>query len=94
MNSSLVTYNIPFQLRRAGLFNSNNTTKPNYSNQRISKTGWLEQKEHSDVEKLYQRIGDITGLSMISAESLQVNNYGIGGHYEPHYDYDIGEFKG
>lgn len=29
----------------------------------------------------------MTGLNMKAAESLQVVNYGIGGHYEPHTDY-------
>ena len=26
-------------------------------------------------------------LNLTSAEELQVQNYGIGGHYEPHFDY-------
>ena len=34
-----------------------------------------------------RRVGDITGLDMTTAEDLQVVNYGIGGHYEPHFDY-------
>uniref|UniRef100_A0A8C1S1Z1 procollagen-proline 4-dioxygenase n=1 Tax=Cyprinus carpio TaxID=7962 RepID=A0A8C1S1Z1_CYPCA len=33
-----------------------------------------------------QRIADATGLSMETAEPLHVQNYGIGGRYEPHYD--------
>lgn len=34
-----------------------------------------------------RRVEDITGLDMKTAEELQVCNYGIGGHYEPHLDY-------
>ncbi|XP_039550752.1 prolyl 4-hydroxylase subunit alpha-1-like [Pimephales promelas] len=33
-----------------------------------------------------QMIGDATGLSMETAEPLLVQNYGIGGRYEPHLD--------
>ena len=32
-------------------------------------------------------MGQLTGLDMDTAEDLQVVNYGIGGHYEPHFDY-------
>ena len=39
------------------------------------------------VETVNRRIEAITGLSMTTAEQLQVVNYGIGGHYEPHFDY-------
>uniref|UniRef100_A0A4W5MYB7 procollagen-proline 4-dioxygenase n=1 Tax=Hucho hucho TaxID=62062 RepID=A0A4W5MYB7_9TELE len=34
-----------------------------------------------------QRIEDITGLNVKTAEELQVANYGVGGQYEPHFDF-------
>jgi len=54
---------------------------------RISKTAWLRRTEHENVERIYRRVGDVTGLSMTTSEELQVSNYGIGGHYEPHFDF-------
>jgi prolyl 4-hydroxylase len=54
---------------------------------RISKTAWLRREEDEIIEKIYQRVGDLSGLNMETSEELQVSNYGIGGHYEPHFDY-------
>lgn len=39
------------------------------------------------VRRINKRIEWATRLDMAAAEQLQVNNYGIGGHYEPHYDW-------
>ncbi|GAA6225790.1 prolyl 4-hydroxylase subunit alpha-3 [Lates japonicus] len=56
---------------------------------RISKSAWLKDSAHSIVGKLDQRISMLTGLNVQHpyGEYLQVVNYGIGGHYEPHFDH-------
>ncbi|XP_060929655.1 prolyl 4-hydroxylase subunit alpha-3 [Limanda limanda] len=56
---------------------------------RISKSAWLKNSAHSTIGKLDQRISMITGLNVQHpySEYLQVVNYGIGGHYEPHFDH-------
>lgn len=54
---------------------------------RISKSSWLRDTESDVVARISRRVTDMTGLDMDSAEELQVVNYGIGGHYEPHYDF-------
>ena len=54
---------------------------------RISKSAWLKDFEHKHVSDVIQRIKYMTGLTMETAEELQVGNYGIGGHYEPHFDF-------
>ena len=47
----------------------------------------MKRAEDSNIERIYQRVGDVTGLSMTTSEELQVSNYGMGGHYEPHFDF-------
>ncbi|XP_023143935.1 prolyl 4-hydroxylase subunit alpha-3 [Amphiprion ocellaris] len=56
---------------------------------RISKSAWLKGSSFSIVGKLDQRISMLTGLDVKHpyGEYLQVVNYGIGGHYEPHFDH-------
>ncbi|XP_029681400.1 prolyl 4-hydroxylase subunit alpha-1-like isoform X2 [Takifugu rubripes] len=54
---------------------------------RVSKSAWLGAFEHPVVDRINQRIEDITGLDVSTAEDLQVANYGVGGQYEPHYDF-------
>ncbi|XP_062859273.1 prolyl 4-hydroxylase subunit alpha-1a isoform X2 [Trichomycterus rosablanca] len=54
---------------------------------RISKSAWLAAYEHPVVDRINQRIEDLTGLDVSTAEELQVSNYGVGGQYEPHFDF-------
>ncbi|XP_068597900.1 prolyl 4-hydroxylase subunit alpha-1-like isoform X2 [Brachionichthys hirsutus] len=54
---------------------------------RISKSAWLTAYEHPNIEKINQRIEDLSGLEVDTAEELQVANYGVGGQYEPHFDF-------
>uniref|UniRef100_A0A1A9WN35 procollagen-proline 4-dioxygenase n=1 Tax=Glossina brevipalpis TaxID=37001 RepID=A0A1A9WN35_9MUSC len=56
-------------------------------NYRISKNAWLPYDSHSYLIGMLRDIHDITGLDMTYSEQLQVANYGLGGHYEPHFDF-------
>nr|CAH0108398.1 unnamed protein product [Daphnia galeata] len=63
------------------------TGEREFSKYRIAKSSWLKKDDHEYVSNIRRRVGAITGLNMATSEDLQVCNYGIGGHYEPHYDY-------
>uniref|UniRef100_A0A8D0HG72 procollagen-proline 4-dioxygenase n=1 Tax=Sphenodon punctatus TaxID=8508 RepID=A0A8D0HG72_SPHPU len=56
---------------------------------RISKSAWLKETVDPAIVSLDRRIAALTGLNIRSpyAEFLQVVNYGLGGHYEPHFDH-------
>lgn len=54
---------------------------------RISKSAWLQEHEHKHVKDVSRRVEHMTSLTVDTAEELQVVNYGIGGHYEPHFDF-------
>lgn len=74
------------QFRRATVQN-HKTGALEVAHYRISKSAWLKDEEHHYVRNIAKRVEDMTGLSTKSAEELQVVNYGIGGHYEPHFDF-------
>ncbi|XP_068600234.1 prolyl 4-hydroxylase subunit alpha-2-like isoform X2 [Brachionichthys hirsutus] len=57
------------------------------ANYRVSKSAWLEEEDDPVIARVNQRIADISGLTVDTAELLQVANYGVGGQYEPHYDF-------
>uniref|UniRef100_A0A8C3A949 Prolyl 4-hydroxylase subunit alpha-1 n=1 Tax=Cyclopterus lumpus TaxID=8103 RepID=A0A8C3A949_CYCLU len=63
------------------------TGKLSTAQYRVSKSAWLTGYEDPMIDKINQRIEDLTGLEMDTAEELQVANYGVGGQYEPHFDF-------
>ncbi|KAK6051676.1 oxidoreductase, 2OG-Fe(II) oxygenase family protein [Cooperia oncophora] len=54
---------------------------------RISKSAWLKGWEDEVVDRVNKRLDMMTNLEMETAEELQIANYGIGGHYDPHFDH-------
>ncbi|XP_019361872.1 PREDICTED: prolyl 4-hydroxylase subunit alpha-2 isoform X2 [Gavialis gangeticus] len=54
---------------------------------RVSKSSWLEEYDDPIIAKVNRRMQHITGLTVKTAELLQVANYGLGGQYEPHFDF-------
>ncbi|XP_055381326.1 uncharacterized protein LOC129611927 [Condylostylus longicornis] len=72
------------RLNRAGVFGD---SKPKI---RVSKTSWIYQNEYDEsLKAVIRRAGFLSQLDMRSSEALQICNYGIGGHYEPHVDYSF-----
>lgn len=55
-------------------------------NVRTSKAAFIDD-DHKYTKQINQRIADMTMLNMNKAEHLQIVNYGIGGHYDPHFDF-------
>ncbi|KAL3307763.1 Prolyl 4-hydroxylase, alpha polypeptide [Cichlidogyrus casuarinus] len=58
-----------------------------FADYRISKSSWLPTKLSPLTMRINERIEKMTGLSIRTAEDLQVVNYGLGGHYAPHFDF-------
>ncbi|KAI0983485.1 hypothetical protein GJ496_010087 [Pomphorhynchus laevis] len=54
---------------------------------RISKSSWFSDDFHPKIKHLSLLISAITNLTMEYAEELQIQNYGTGGHFEPHFDF-------
>lgn len=80
------------QLTRARV-QTDNGTADMVSKTRTSQTAWFAPDTHPIVNRIIKRIEAATGLSADMTDShcelMQVANYGMGGHYTPHYDYLI-----
>ncbi|XP_033213028.1 prolyl 4-hydroxylase subunit alpha-2-like [Belonocnema kinseyi] len=57
------------------------------SEQRSAKSAWIEEGENEHLKLLNRRVEHLTGLTVKSAEDLQVAYYDVGGYYIPHFDF-------
>ncbi|XP_060074824.1 prolyl 4-hydroxylase subunit alpha-1-like isoform X2 [Ylistrum balloti] len=80
------------RLGRATVHNAK-TGKLETATYRISKSAWLKDEDDLVIQRVNRRIEASTGLDMATAEDLQIANYGLGGHYEPHFDFARKEEK-
>ncbi|KAI6189236.1 Prolyl 4-hydroxylase alpha-related protein PH4 [Aphelenchoides besseyi] len=74
------------RLRRATVQNAK-TGELETASYRISKSAWLKGQEHVVVDRVNKRVDLMTNLNQETSEELQIANYGIGGHYDPHFDF-------
>lgn len=81
-----VINNVGGRLRRATARNAR-TGQFEPADYRISKSAWLPPSTSVAVRDIFQRVEDLTNLDMEFSEDFQVNNYGIGGMYDPHFDF-------
>lgn len=72
-------------LQRATVFNRY-TNKLEHAEYRITKSAWLKNHHHPAIAQINNRLDDMTNLDQLAAEDFQVANYGLGGHYSPHFD--------
>uniref|UniRef100_A0A915ETU9 procollagen-proline 4-dioxygenase n=1 Tax=Ditylenchus dipsaci TaxID=166011 RepID=A0A915ETU9_9BILA len=56
-------------------------------------SAWLKGHDHLVVARINNRIDMMTNLNQETSEDLQIANYGIGGHYDPHFDFARKEEK-
>uniref|UniRef100_A0A8R1EI98 Prolyl 4-hydroxylase alpha subunit Fe(2+) 2OG dioxygenase domain-containing protein n=1 Tax=Caenorhabditis japonica TaxID=281687 RepID=A0A8R1EI98_CAEJA len=56
-------------------------------------SAWLKGDLDPVIARVNQRIEDFTNLNQATSEELQVANYGLGGHYDPHFDFARKEEK-
>lgn len=90
--SGVILWHARTQLTRARVVTDSSGKEESISTvARVSQTAWLREFSHPTIAAIKARIEAVTGLSADTeqqhCEQYQVANYGIGGHYVPHYDY-------
>jgi prolyl 4-hydroxylase len=61
---------------------------------RTSEGTHFERGENPLVARIEQRVAALTGIPVENQEPLQILHYGVGGEYEPHYDYFVPDAHG
>lgn len=73
-------------LKRATVYNEQKDRSVVVSG-RTSKFSWFKDNTDGTIQRINNRIIDMTGFDIKGSEMLQVMNYGLGGHYDTHYDF-------
>ncbi len=76
------------KLHRSGVFVHAGDDQGNiYTKYRTSKSAWIHDHEDFLINRISLRTSAMVNLTLETVEQWQVLNYGIGGHYEPHFDF-------
>ncbi|KPI92762.1 Prolyl 4-hydroxylase subunit alpha-2 [Papilio xuthus] len=75
------------RLKRSEVAGYSDFTNDTIAKYRISKTAWLYDVDSPVAARVSRRAAYFTGFSTASAEPLQIVNYGLGGHFSPHFDF-------
>lgn len=73
-------------MERSKVFNLE-TDEHEDSETRTSHTAWMKYYADEVFGRMLQHVQDISGLDYTNAEDMQIVNYGLGGHYGPHFDF-------
>lgn len=57
------------------------------SEDRVSKVAFLEDDLHPALATIKRRVEHMTLLTTEVSDLLQIANYGLAGHYNPHFDF-------
>ena len=74
-------------LQRSAVFREKPDGEARLTESRTSKTSWIHDDEDDLIKGISFKSSAASGLSLETVEQFQVVSYGIGGHYEPHYDF-------
>ena len=59
----------------------------------FTRAALVHSEDHLKILKVYQRVSHATFMDMTQTDPLQVTTYRRGGHYLPHYDFNVGNLN-